>query len=192
MQIRHVKNKKYSLKIAQSKKHKAKSTILVQSASLLSALCSQYLRASLVLGRFQSGQMGRTVNPLLRLQWFESTPAHHENSFHKKTPILVFFCNISLPPLPASQPCNRNSGYEDNKRNCIDIDAAYERIFESVLSEGLIFKCFTADTHETLIATHIVDEVNNKCYVRSKNLFTHERKEGNIWYYRYFCSSLFY
>ena len=29
-------------------------------------------------GRFQSGQMGRTVNPLLRLQWFESTPAHQK------------------------------------------------------------------------------------------------------------------
>ncbi len=29
------------------------------------------------MGRFQSGQMGRTVNPLLRLRRFDPYPAHH-------------------------------------------------------------------------------------------------------------------
>ena len=28
------------------------------------------------MGRFQSGQMGLTVNQVLRLRWFESIPAH--------------------------------------------------------------------------------------------------------------------
>ena len=44
------------------------------------------------LGRYQSGQMGWTVNPLACLRGFESLSAHQKNIL--KSPLWRFFCTL--------------------------------------------------------------------------------------------------
>src|SRR5690606_13253027 len=65
------------------------------------------------MGGFQSGQMGRTVNPLLRLRRFESFSPHFSGSssigraiafqaigcgFETRLPLAMCFCNNPVRP----------------------------------------------------------------------------------------------